>query len=312
MKEFLDRASKGESLSSRDLHIVLDAMPIPLSWATLHDRRIRFTNRAFRTVLGYEDGSFATVEDWIERAYVRQADRDEARLRWQRLWESGVSGISEVPPWEVQVRRADGELLAMLHRGILLHDIGVGIATFEDISDSKRAEEALRRIAFEDPLTRLMNRRALQHRWADEPAQARGPAALLLIDLDGFKPVNDQLGHDAGDEVLVAVAACLRASVGAAGTVYRLGGDEFVVLLSGIRGAEDVERACWRIGTAIRQPMRAGGRTVTVGSSIGVSLYPQDAADLQGLLKQADEALYRVKRLEKGGWGWFKNPERAA
>lgn len=313
MKEFLERAARG-NLSPRDLHIILDALPTPLSWATLPDGRIQFVNRAFTRAFGYEDGRFATVADWISEAYVEAKDQRLSHDRWAELWISKGSGIAEIDLLEVQVRSADRTIRTVQHRGILLYDLGVGIATFEDISDRKLAEEALRRIAFEDPLTGLPNRRMLQERWEAEAAEiaaADAMAAILVIDLDGFKSVNDTLGHDAGDTVLITAAERLRASLRSTDIVCRIGGDEFVAFLPQLRAIDHVEQACWRIGTALARPIALGSRSVTLSASIGAALSPQDGRDLHELMKKADEALYRVKSSRKGEWEWYKVPAAA-
>lgn len=311
MKEFLERAAKGQTLSSRDLSIVLDALPIPLSWADLHDGRIQFVNRAFKTLFGYSDDAFATVDDWIDRAYVNDDQKQEARRRWQQLWTPPASGAAEVGAFEVDVLCADGRIRPVQHRGILLHDIGIGIATFEDISDRKIAETALHQLAFEDALTRLPNRRALKQKWLDlaNPKQpSQGVTAILVMDIDGFKSVNDHFGHDTGDALLQAIAQRLLASVRAHDLICRLGGDEFVALIQNLAHHDHVAQICWRIESGLKQPILINSRKFVIGVSIGASLFPQDGDDLQELLKRADEALYRVKTSGKGGWQWFEEP----
>lgn len=204
---------------------------------------------------------------------------------------------------------ADGSVVATQHRGIVLHDLGIGIATFEDVSDRKRAEDMLKQIAYEDPLTGLANRRAMEMRWSSLVTHGvhASPAmmAVMLIDLDDFKPINDVLGHAAGDLALLAVADRLRACVRADDLVSRLGGDEFVILVTDMPGPRQAEDLCNRIAKAFQQPFILDGREFVIGVSVGMSLYPQGASDLQNLLKQADEALYQIKRTGKGGWSWF-------
>ena len=314
LKEFFERASEEGGLSYRDLQIVLDALPTALSWATLENAEIRFFNRAFKTLFGYSDGAFRTVDDWIDTAYIDNRQKMEARSRWEQLWVGQPSGIGEVDVIELDIRCADGTIRTVQHRGILLHDIGIGIATFDDISDRKRAEQALFALANEDPLTGLPNRRVLQERWQETLRRHISPSsmsALLLIDLDGFKPINDQLGHDAGDEVLCIVAERLKASVRESDLICRIGGDEFVVLLGSIATHEIVAQLCWRIEASLNLPVAVAGNTVRVGASIGASLFPRDGTDLRSLIKRADEALYRVKAREKGGWEWFEAPTAA-
>ncbi|MHA3790628.1 sensor domain-containing diguanylate cyclase [Sphingomonas sp. YL-JM2C] len=311
MKELFERAENGKRLSPRDLHIMLDAVPVPLSWATLSDGRIQFVNRAFRRAFGYGDDSFSTVEDWIDRAYVDEGERTDVRRRWARLSVPEATGIFEVDAIELRVRCADGAIQTVQHRGTLLHDIDIAIATFEDISARKEAEDALRRISFEDPLTGTGNRRALQARWLDATSSPSGglpSLAVLLIDLDDFKPVNDALGHEVGDAVLAAVAKRLRECIRGSDLLFRIGGDEFVILLPGVLDTGKVEGLCRRIGQAFEAPFSEADQSIHIGATIGASLWPHDSTDLRALLRQADEALYRLKRSGKGGWEWYCPP----
>lgn len=310
LKEFVERAN-AHSFSPYDLHVILDALPTAMAWATLPEGSLQFTNRAFKTLFGYADGMFSTIDDWIEKAYVRAEHRAQSRRSWKELWKAPVKGISEVNGFEIEVRCFSGETRTVQFRAILLHEIKVGIATFEDVSDLKLAERALHRLAFEDTLTGLPNRRMLQNYWLDRLTHKKSVnpiSTLLLIDLDGFKAVNDRFGHDAGDEVLIAVSNRIKESVRGGDLICRLGGDEFVVILNDVVSVDQVSQLCWRIEAALSRPIAAAGQSVVVGASIGASLFPQDAQDLSKLIKRADEALYRVKSAAKGGWQWFQAP----
>ena len=129
-----------------------------------------------------------------------------------------------------------------------------------------------------------------------------GQLALLFVDADRFKQVNDERGHDAGDRVLVAIGRRIRAQVRDHDVVARLGGDEFAVLLDGLRGVRDAERIAEAIDAGMREPVTLhGGASVEITLSIGVALFPQDATDAAGLLRAADRAMYRGKRLRPQG-----------
>lgn len=312
MNEVFQPSETASATSFRDLHIILDALPVAMSWATLAGGNIRFVNRAFNRLFGYPEGRFATIDEWIAEVFATPAERRTARRRWAALWRGSQSGIAEIDPLECRVRCADGKYCTTLHRGTVLWDVGIGIATFEDISDRKIAEDAIRRIALEDPLTELANRRGLHERWETEITSASKKANLklgvLLVDLDGFKPVNDSLGHEAGDQVLKMVADRLRNAVRDTDLVGRIGGDEFVVLLSSLQSDTQAESICNRINATFDAAFVYDGQTITLGASIGVSLYPQDATELAALIRQADEALYRRKKTGRGGWEWFSNP----
>lgn len=315
MRELLERAANNTAFSYRDLHIILDALPIPVSLASLPGREIRFVNRAFRTIFGYSDTDFSTVDAWIDGAYLYEDDRQRARLCWNELWHSGNStGIGEIEPLQVSIKCADGRVLTIQRQGIVLRDIGMAIATFEDISSRKIAEEALRRVALEDPLTGLPNRRMLQDAWrhfvaavdASHQSTSHAAAAILIADIDGFKKINDQFGHDVGDKALIAVARRLQQSVRAGDIVCRLGGDEFAILLLNLDQPGQAGEICERIIGSIAKPLQLEDNLATVGLSIGVSLYPQDGGDLHTLMKSADVALYHVKRSGKGSWAWYR------
>ncbi|WP_418884160.1 diguanylate cyclase domain-containing protein [Allorhizobium ampelinum] len=153
-------------------------------------------------------------------------------------------------------------------------------------------------MAFEDPLTELANRRAVHDRWEAEVSGRRRAKplklAVVLVDLDGFKPINDQFGHEAGDRILKIVAGRLRAAVRETDLVGRIGGDEFVILLSSLKDASQAEAICQRITATFKTPFDLDGDPVSLGASVGVSLYPQHS-DLISLMRQADEALYPRK-----------------
>jgi diguanylate cyclase (GGDEF)-like protein len=289
----------------------LDAVPTPLAWISLSDGRIEFVNRAFANAFGQIDAQCDTVGAWIERHYMTEADRNQTLELWRMIAGTNFVTRSGVDPVEIPMRGADGAVLTVQHRRIFLLDAGIGIATFEDVSARKTSEDALNRIAFEDSLTGAGNRRALHARWHDEisPKTSDGNRlAILLIDLDNFKPINDSLGHEAGDETLAAVAARLRDCIRNGELLFRIGGDEFVILFPGLQTADQVESLCERIEAAFERPFELTSSEVSLGATIGVSLYPHDGIDLHMLMKRADEALYRTKKMNKGGWDWFAVP----
>ncbi len=172
------------------------------------------------------------------------------------------------------------------------------IATIDDVTDRRRAESHLAHQATHDPLTDLPNRGLLEDRL--EQAFARlhrepGSISVLFCDLDGFKDINDTLGHDAGDEVLREVARRLRAVLRPTDTVARLGGDEFVAVCEGL-GPDAVQQVAERVEEALAAPMSAGGRELKVGASVGVAITTDERQDALTLLASADQAMYRQKR----------------
>ena len=163
-----------------------------------------------------------------------------------------------------------------------------------EIRQRRRTEERLFHLAYHDPLTKLANRRATFDAMG-HMIEAQIPFAMLYIDLDRFKHINDGLGHAVGDRVLKEVARRLRSAVRGSDLVARLGGDEFIVLLNGLDDAGQARRIAGKLVAACSDPYRIDGNTLRMGCSIGISLYPDHAADGERLLRHADAALYRAK-----------------
>lgn len=172
------------------------------------------------------------------------------------------------------------------------------VAAFHDITEHKLAMDRIQYLAHYDALTGLANRRLVQDRLEQALVRAKRnhqALAVLFLDLDRFKQINDTLGHDQGDELLKAVAARLTGSVRQEDTVSRLGGDEFVVVLPEIAHAGDAEIVAQKIVAAIRLPVVLAGGELHVTTSIGLAVYPQDGEAVTSLMKSADIALYRAK-----------------
>jgi diguanylate cyclase (GGDEF)-like protein/hemerythrin-like metal-binding protein len=171
-----------------------------------------------------------------------------------------------------------------------------------DVTARRRAEKQLSYLAFLDPLTGLANRALFLDRLRDTLIAARRDrrvAAVLLCDLDGFKQVNDQHGHDAGDAVLRAVARRLETAVRDSDTVARLGGDEFAVILAKVASREQVAIVTERMVRAFDEPILVGAVPCKVGISIGIATHPEDASEVDALVTRADAAMYESKRAGK-------------
>ncbi|RIX47248.1 diguanylate cyclase [Paenibacillus nanensis] len=180
--------------------------------------------------------------------------------------------------------------------GDIIQSIGVGW----DITDRKEAEETILHLAFHDSLTDLPNRRLFIDK---VNARLKGAAnelhALLLIDLDGFKAINDRFGHDRGDVVLIEVAHRLTAAIGDKECVARWGGDEFTILLTSMNSKTDLTILIERVKEAIAEPFRIAGHTHVLSASIGFSYFREDGDSVEALIRHADAAMYRSKREAK-------------
>jgi diguanylate cyclase (GGDEF)-like protein len=196
-----------------------------------------------------------------------------------------------------------------IHRRLIRSGDGLAV-TLRDISDMKAQEEALSRLANADAVTSLPNRHWLINYLPDALSRARignSVLALLFVDLDDFKNINDTLGHAAGDEVLQAVAARLQAVLRPQDNVVRLGGDEFTVILEHVDSDADVSRVAERIMKSLGEPfLLAGGSSHVMHASIGISMFPQDGNDGQTLLKHADIAMYAAKSTGKGHYEFYQ------
>lgn len=182
------------------------------------------------------------------------------------------------------------------------HYVGV----LNDVARRKDAEERLNHLASRDPLTGLPNRMLFHDRLRHAIARRNhGALAVLFLDLDRFKLVNDGYGHDVGDALLREVAARLSSCLRAEDTVARLGGDELVVLIEDPPGTAFAAKIAGKIASRLAEPVLIGGRTRPVSASVGIALHPRDGRDPQTLLKNADTAMYRAKESGRGGFCFY-------
>jgi len=174
--------------------------------------------------------------------------------------------------------------------------------------ERKRVEGKIRNLAYHDALTGLPNRVLLNDRLEMALANSRrnqNKLAILFVDFDGFKRINDTLGHALGDQLLKGVAERLRQCLRKQDTVSRLGGDEFVILLPEVGAAADAGNLARKLLTVVRAPFDLGGKEVRITLSIGVAIYPQDGETAKTLLKHADEALYQAKSRGKDSFAYY-------
>ena len=182
------------------------------------------------------------------------------------------------------------------------------VGLFSDITQSKLQMQMLELLAHYDPLTQLPNRTTFADRLRQGIARSKRDKSLIAIcflDLDGFKPVNDQFGHDAGDQVLIEVAARIKNCIREQDTVSRHGGDEFALLLDDLPSIEECEQTLSRIQQVIAEPYLVNGEKITIGASIGLTLYPLDDSDADTLLRHADHAMYQAKVAGKNRYYLF-------
>jgi len=214
--------------------------------------------------------------------------------------------------YEAAIRDANGALRQTIYNKATFSRADGSVAgligTITDITEQRRVEEQVRHMAHHDALTQLPNRSLLQDRVGQAIAKAKRNdevLALLFIDLDRFKTINDSLGHPVGDRLLQAVAQRLLACTRAADTVARIGGDEFVVLLGDLDRPETARHVAQKVLEALSAPLELEGNTLQVTPSIGICAYPVDGEDVDTLMRNADTAMYHAKQMGRNNYQFF-------
>lgn len=267
------------------------------------DGRILDVNRAFTSITGY-----SREEILGENIRILQSGRHDASF-YQQFWET----IRDKGTWQGEIwdRTKSGEVhpkwlsvSAVTENGKVSRFIGL----FSDISVMKQTQEQLYEMAHYDSLTGLPNRRYFLDRLKESLERARRTReslALMFVDLDGFKLVNDNLGHRAGDQLLVEMAHRLKQRTRESDTVARMGGDEFTVILTNVITSHAIVRVARKILGRVGEAVTLDGTEVFLSSSIGIAVFPDDGSDVESLLQAADTALYKAKDLGKNGYQFF-------
>jgi len=268
------------------------------------DNQIIDVNHSFSRITGYQAGEVLGKNPRILQS------GQQGEIFYQAMW----SYLLKHDYWngEFWNKHKDGHLFAVQSSIAIIRNkkghIDHYVAIFSDITLRKTHDETLKRIAYFDELTGIPNRTLLTDRLAQGIAQSvrnKKTMALCFLDLDGFKQVNDQFGHDVGDKLLIEstqrIGACLRK----VDTLARIGGDEFVVLLLGLRSDDEYIISVERILNVLQQPFLIDENTINISGSIGVTLFPQNDSDSDILLRHADQAMYIAKQKGKNQYHLF-------
>jgi diguanylate cyclase (GGDEF)-like protein/PAS domain S-box-containing protein len=262
------------------------------------DNTIIDVNPAFTQITGYSH------DEVIGKNPKLLSSGRQNEAFYNKMWKA----LKQNRAWrgEIWNRRKSGEIYAELLSISAIVDnndkVLRYVAVFSDISHIKEHEAELSHVAHFDALTRIPNRVLLADRMKQAIAQTsreQNMMAVCYLDLDGFKPINDAMGHDSGDQVLIEVARRIENTIRGGDTVARLGGDEFVVLLLGLEQGEECVTTLERLLAAIAQPISVKDKLTKVSASIGVSIYPLDDEDPDTLLRHADQAMYVAKQSGK-------------
>jgi len=282
--------------SAQELRLFADNVPA-MTTSFDENLRCRFANKHFAEFYGF------TVENILGK-HVREVAGEEAYREIKNHFAQVLQGR---PVTYQRTRKLPSGESRYLEIKLLPHigDQGKVLGCFAvvtDITEYKLTEERIQQVAHHDSLTGLPNRLLFNDRLQQAISLARRDTrqfALLYLDLDRFKPVNDTLGHTAGDELLQAVASRIRCEVRESDTVARIGGDEFTVILSNVAGREEAEIVARKIIAAVAAPFLIGSQqqSVEIGTSIGISIYPTDGQDADALVNAADAAMYGAKQV---------------
>lgn len=273
---------------------------------TTREGRIIDANQSFLHLFGYTREEMATLN--ATEVYADPADRPK--------FQEEIEREGSVRDYEVRLRKKDGTEMDCLVTSVVRRSEDGNVVGYQgfihDVTERKRAEETIRRLAYYDSLTGLPNRTLFNDRLHLALARARRnhqKLAIMLLDLDNFKDVNDTLGHPVGDTLLEQVGDRLQGLLRASDTVARMGGDEFLLLLPGLAQAQDAEKLADKILRAIRKPLVLDGHPLHVTTSVGIAVFPDDGEDGDTLVKNADIAMYRAKAAGRDCYRLYSPPE---
>jgi diguanylate cyclase (GGDEF)-like protein/PAS domain S-box-containing protein len=287
------------------LDIVLETFPLGVAIIS-KDGRYEYMNAKFVEMFGYTQQEIPTGRAWFEKAYPEEAYRRQVISAWKRDLRDSRPG--EARPRTFTVRCKDGSDKVIHFRPVSLRDAEQFLVC-EDITERQQAEEMIKHMAYHDPLTGLPNRLLFDDRLQAALARARRTGeklAVMVLDLDDFKEVNDALGHTVGDRLLQAVGERLTALLRETDTICRMGGDEFLILLTGIGAPENAVKTAHKVLEAIRNPFHLDGRELGITTSLGVAVYPDDAQDMDMLIRRTDLAMYLAKKMGRDKYQRFR------
>ncbi|MCX5853934.1 MAG: sensor domain-containing diguanylate cyclase [Deltaproteobacteria bacterium] len=264
-----------------------------------------FFNQVWLNMIGYSRDEFTYMN--FSRLVDEEASKQLSKM-FDDVYETGKASRGS----ELQFIRNDGTRINVeISASLILDTKGnrAGIRNFiRDVTERKKAEETIRRLAYHDPLTGLPNRLLFRDRLNMAIARAKRHQqylAVMMLDLDKFKDVNDTLGHHMGDHLLQDVGEILTGLLRKGDTVARMGGDEFLLLLPEIKKIEDSTTIAQKIVDAFQNPFVIEGNKIHITTSIGIAIYPDSSDDVDTLVKHADIAMYRAKETGRNNYQRF-------
>lgn len=305
VRDITKRKQAEEALRSSEARLRLITDNISDLIATMDENgRITYASPSCLEILGREQNSSVPFFDIVHPEDVLMAKQCFANT------------IHTKVPANIEIRtlHVDGHYIYLEAKGMPVvneaGDIENIVVVARDISERKKSEETIKHMAYHDTLTGLPNRRMFNEELVqilEEAKMKNQKAAVLFIDMDGFKAINDTLGHAAGDLALKAITERLSGSIRGNDKVFRMGGDEFTVLLPKIRHTEDTVKVANRIMNLFIDPINIEGHQVQLTTSIGISIYPDDGTCAESLLINADKAMYDAKQNGKNHFKFYNH-----
>ena len=302
IQDITERRAMQQALhtSEQRLRAMLDNLPVGVLLVQ-EGQRMVYRNRSFVRITGYTEAQMVQTEQWWQRAYPDPAQREHVQLQWDELLNKASNEGGAIAPAEYEICCADGQRRLVCISGMLQGEDHLVVV--EDLTERKAAEAEIQYLAYYDSLTRLPNRRLLLDRMHQVLAaceRRKRCGALLLLDIDHFKTLNETYGHEAGDQLLRQVAERLQAATHEDHTVARYGDDEFVVVLEDLaEGAQEAaaptEEAGQHLLEVLRAPFQLKGQTYHCSVSIGATIFCDLADSVDELLKRADLAMNQAK-----------------
>ncbi|MDR2335253.1 MAG: EAL domain-containing protein [Burkholderiaceae bacterium] len=315
--DITQRKNMEEALRTNEegLRSILNRLPIGI--ALIKDGVFDFSNERYAQICGYDTQEISSLDAWWATLVVDPQERELYRTRWVDACNEARESGGYIRAQECTITRKGGHLRSLEMAGVVLGENY--LITLVDISQRKAVEERARYLAYYDPLTQLPNRRLLLDRLQQALAMSarhQSYGAVLMLDLDNFKSLNETQGHDMGDRLLGVVAQRLRSCVHVDDTVARHGGDEFVVVLRSMGESEQAaaagaEEVAQKILNVMREPFELNGELHHTTLSIGITLFHGQRESADELLKRGDLAMYRAKAEGRNALRFF-DPEMQA
>lgn len=263
--------------------------------------QVRYVSKAVESIFGISQTDFLSTPD-LWQSMVYKEDRETVTTFFSQINDATSHTI------EFRILRSDGEIRWVNNRITHHPELNLFIGVSFDITEVKQTQDLIEFMAYHDPLTRLPNRPYLSEKLEKHLSRAAvidQTIAILFLDLDNFKYVNDSKGHEVGDALLVQMTKRLQETLGAKSEMIRFGGDEFIILMTGVQDRDDIELCCFNLLSAFGSAFTIEDEEFFLTASIGIGLYPEHAKTGSDLIKYADTAMYAAKRAGKNQFRYY-------